>query len=89
MPVYVDKARNRLGRMIMGHMIADTLEELHAMAESIGMRPEWFQPTSFPHYDVTLSRRRTALALGAVEVDRRELVAVMRRFRESDQWPLK
>lgn len=81
MAVYVDKARNPLGRMVMCHMIADSLDELHAMAQAIGMRREWFQPRSFPHYDVSLSRRERAIKLGACEVGRRELVRVMRRYR--------
>lgn len=79
MTVYVDRARNPLGRMILCHMAADTLEELHAMADAIGMRRAWFQATSFPHYDVSLDRRRRALALGAIEVDRRQLARFMRR----------
>jgi hypothetical protein len=82
--VYVDQARHKLGRMIMGHMLADTDAELHAMAAAIGMRPEWFQPTSHPHYDVSLSRRALAVKLGAVVVSRRELVRVMRRYRETN-----
>lgn len=81
MAVYLDQARNRFGRMIMCHMIADSLAELHAMADAIGMQRAWFQPTSFPHYDVCLRRRRSALALGAIEVDRRQTVLVMRRVR--------
>ena len=84
MPVYVDDARNRLGRMIMCHMIGDTLDELHAMADAIGMRREWFQPKSFPHYDVSLSRRAVAVARGAVELSQRELVKVIRRLRRTD-----
>lgn len=32
------------------HMMADTLEELHAMAASIGMKRAWFQPLSSPHW---------------------------------------
>lgn len=83
MAVYVDQARNRLGRMVMCHMVADTLDELHAMADRIGMRREWFQPGSTPHYDVCLARRRLAMDFGAVEVGRRELVAIIKRLRRS------
>lgn len=81
MSVYVDKARNRFGRMVMCHMVADTIDELHSMAAAIGLKREWFQPRSFPHYDLSLGSRKEALRRGAVEVDRRELVAVMERFR--------
>lgn len=82
MTVYVDRARNRFGRMVMCHMIADTEDELHVMATAIGMRCEWFQPRSFPHYDVSLTRRARAVALGAVEVNRRQLALLMRAMRK-------
>lgn len=50
------------------HMWADTLEELHSLAHRVGLKREWFQArASLPHYDLTPSRRRLALALGAVE----------------------
>lgn len=80
MAVYVDDARHRLGRMIMGHMLADTLDELHSMARAIGMRRTWYQPVSFPHYDVSLERREHAVRLGAIRVDRRGVVEVKRRL---------
>ncbi len=79
MNVYVDKARNQFGRMIMCHMLADTVVELHDMAQRIGLKHEWFQPLSRPHYDVSKAKRAEAIKAGAVELDRRELVAMMRR----------
>ena len=82
MPVYVDFARHQFREMVMCHMVADCLEELHGMADEIGMRRVWFQAKSFPHYDISQPRRRAAVILGAIEVDRRELVTVMRRWRE-------
>ena len=82
MSVYVDGERNSFGRMVMCHMWADTVAELHAMADAMGMRREWFQPLSFPHYDVSLSRRAVAVELGAIQVGRREGSAIRRRIRE-------
>ena len=84
MSVYVDNGRNAYGRMLMSHMIADTLEELHAMADQVGLRRKWFQVhASFPHYDLCQAKRALALQAGAVEVDRRGLVRTMRRLRAS------
>jgi hypothetical protein len=57
------------------HMFADTLEELHAMAEKIGMKREWFQEhPRFPHYDLVPPRRAKAVALGAKEKDTRDIL---------------
>lgn len=81
MTVYVDNARFPSSRMIMCHMIADTLEELHTMAATIGLRREWFQLLSYPHYDVSLSRRVEAVKRGAVELTQRDLVKVIRRLK--------
>ncbi len=84
MSVYVDRATNGYGRMVMCHMIADTFEELHAMAETIGVARRWFQkapPASFPHYDVAKSKRALAVEAGAIDCDRDTFVAHMRRLR--------
>lgn len=51
------------------HMFADTLEELHAFAQKIGMKRDWFQNKRLPHYDLTKTRRKIAIENGAVEVD--------------------
>lgn len=64
------------------HMIADTLDELHTMADKIGLKRAWFQNDRFPHYDIgTLQRRNLAISLGAVICDRRTFVGHMQRIR--------
>lgn len=68
----------------MCHMIADTAEELHAMADRIGVARRWFQAkASFPHYDIAKSKRALAVEAGAIECDRNAFVAAMRRIRAS------
>lgn len=63
-------------------MYADSIEELHAMADAIGMKRAWFQnKPSMPHYDLVSTRRRKALVLGAVEHTTREMVEFMRSCR--------
>lgn len=81
MAVYVDGAENQFGRMKMCHMLADSLVELHDMADRIGMKRAWFQPLSSPHYDLSKTRRVLAIRLGAIEVDRHGVVAVIKRQR--------
>lgn len=51
------------------------------MADRIGLARRHFQPGSHPHFDVSVGYRKKALALGAVEVDRRQLVAKMKSYR--------
>lgn len=83
MPVYVDPLFNcrpfakpgsvfaRVGRSC--HMLADSDEELHALAEAIGLKREWHQPSppsSQSHYDLTPSKREAAIKAGAIPVPR-------------------
>lgn len=70
MTVYVDDMRAKFRRMIMCHMVADTEEELHAMADTIGVARRWFQGD---HYDIALSKRALAVKAGAVEISKRQL----------------
>ncbi|MBE3038424.1 MAG: DUF4031 domain-containing protein [Chloroflexi bacterium] len=54
------------------HLFADTEAELLAFAARMNLKPEWFQSNrSLPHYDLAPSKRRRAVCLGALEVDRR------------------
>jgi hypothetical protein len=69
--------------MIMCHMVADTVAELHAMADRIGVARRWFQSHSaLPHYDVCLAKRALALQFGAIEIDRHTLVTMIHASRE-------
>lgn len=70
MAVYVDNMRAKFRRMIMCHMIADTEEELHAMAKRIGVARKWYQGD---HYDVCLQMRAVAVQYGAIELTQMEL----------------
>lgn len=88
MAVYVDHATNPLGQKKMSHMLADTESELHAMAQAIGLKREWFQAHGTKHYDVCQAKRKLAVARGAVQVGRRELVSIIRRQRQERRFPL-
>lgn len=77
MTVFVDDARNPLGRMVMSHMLATGEAELHAMANRIGVDRAHFQGD---HYDVCQKMRARAVAAGAVEITQRD-AAMVRRHR--------
>ena len=74
MSVYVDEAIWPFGRMMMCHLLADTDEELHAMAGKIGVARRWHQNSRYSHYDICKSKRAIAVSLGAIEIDRRQFV---------------
>jgi len=80
MTVYVDDMEARYGRLIMCHMIADSTEELFAMADRIGVSRRWIQKpgTYREHFDVSKSKRRLAVAAGAEEVTMRQLAEIIR-----------
>jgi hypothetical protein len=82
MAVYVDDMRAPFGRMIMCHMVADSLDELHAMAAKIGIQRKWYQGPpagKWAHYDIALSMRAKAVEAGAVEIKWRESPGIARR----------
>lgn len=81
MAVYVDSGKIAYRRMRMCHMIADTVEELHSMADKIGIKRAWFQNHNTPHYDICQSKRLEAINLGAVEADRKKVVELIRKYR--------
>lgn len=81
MGVYVDDVRLPFQRMVMCHMWADTLDELLAMADKIGVQRKWIQghPTlsfgkhrnaSWVHFDISLGKKDLAIKAGAILTDR-------------------
>lgn len=84
MTVYVDSMNALYGRLKLSHMIADSDDELHAMADRIGLNRRWHQAppiASSSHYDISMSKRALAVAAGAVEITWREcsLMTMVRR----------
>jgi hypothetical protein len=81
--VYVDKLVDYSWRHGPScHLIADSVEELKAFAVQMGMRVEWFQPRSSPHFDLTADGRDIAVQNGAIELTNREFVAKIRELRK-------
>ncbi len=83
--IYVDSPKfygyTALRYKTWSHLWSDTsIEELHAMAEKLGLQRSWFQlkvgPTATEeaklrraHYDVVPSKRLQAIKLGAVPME--------------------
>jgi hypothetical protein len=87
MAVYVDDMRAPLGDFIMCHMLADTIEELHAMADCIGMPRGACQHEhlgqGWVHYDISLARRALAVRAGAIEITWRQAGQLCYRWRQA------
>lgn len=86
MSVFVDDAVHAWRGERWAHLMADTLVELHAMAQRLGIPRRAFQnKTSGAHYDVTAQLREQAIAYGAIAIsrhtDRDRLKAVIQRAR--------
>lgn len=65
------------------HLFADTLDELHDIAQRIGLRREWFQDRrDFPHYDINATKRAMAVKLGAIEATTKFVVDTLRNNRQ-------
>jgi len=68
---------------VMCHMVADSTDELMAMADKIGVARRWLQKPGHyqEHFDVCKAMRVRAVALGAIEVDRAGLGEILKRKR--------
>lgn len=83
MTVYVDDMAVPFGRMRLCHMLADTSDELLAMADRIGLARRWLQKAGTPqeHFDICISKRAAALRAGAVAITLRESAMLVRQKR--------
>jgi hypothetical protein len=84
MSCYVDTVRAYPGKGLrythFCHLLADTREELHAMADRIGMPRRFFQDHPWRwHYDLPEHVRIVAVELGAVEVTMHDVGALLKR----------
>ena len=81
--VYVGIRQYKFGRMFLSHMVADTLDELHEMANKIGINKKWFQDKeNKPHYDICKMKKLLAIKFGAVLVDDREIIKILKNCYE-------
>ena len=84
MAVYVDDAIWQWQGRKWCHLLADSIDELHRFAATLGIHRGSYQGPprgSTPHYDLTSFERDRAIRLGAVVCDRTAIVMVMRRLR--------
>ena len=78
--VYVDDAEVHTRGFAWFHLMADSLQELHEFAASIGIPARAFhRGARHPHYDVTVSQRGRALQHGAVSISTRDAVRIGRQ----------
>jgi len=63
------------------HLIADTIAELHVFAACLGLKRNWFQDKTIPHYDLTMNKRREAVKLNAISISRNQFIALVKKYR--------
>jgi hypothetical protein len=86
MACYVDTVRSYPGAGLRYtdycHLLADTRDELHAMAAALGIPRRFFQDHPWRwHHDIPAHLRERAVALGAQEVTMHEVGALLRNRR--------
>lgn len=83
MTVYVDDADWRWRGQLWCHLASLDLDELHQMAQRIGLQRKWFQSppqAKWPHYDTIARRRAEAIKLGAVPISNQDMVRLRRKI---------
>lgn len=52
-----------------GHLLTSDIDELHEFAKKLGLKREWFQLKTAPHYDLTKNKRQQAINNGAKVIE--------------------
>jgi hypothetical protein len=86
MAVYVDAVHSYPGAGLrfteFCHLLADTRDELHAMADQLGVPRRFFQDHPWRwHYDLPAHVRAVAVELGACEITMHQVGALLRERR--------
>ena len=86
MSCYVDTVRSYPGAGLkfteFCHLLADSREELHSMADAVGMPRRFFQDHPWRwHYDLPAPLRVAAVAHGAQEIDLAAVGALLKQRR--------
>ncbi len=86
--VYIDCVNLKYKNMVMNHLFADSLEELHLFVDKLGINRKYFQKNaSFPHYDICLSKKELALKNGAIELKtRRETADKLKELKQKEEY---
>ena len=86
MSVYVGPSLYRFGRMVMCHMASEDIDELVSMAIAIGVNKKWLQNyPKKPHFDISKSKRRLAVQLGAIESHERKILSIIKACAEREK----
>lgn len=82
MAIYVDFVKIKFKGHQWCHMLADNLQELHDFAELIGVDKRLFhRDASYPHYDITVQMRETAIYHGAIAADRKKIIECAKKLK--------
>lgn len=82
MAIYVDFVQIEFKGHRWCHMLADTLQELHEFAALIDVDKRLFhRNASYPHYDVTVEMRETAIEHGALPADRKKIIECAKKLK--------
>ncbi len=78
MAVYVDDANIKWNGMLISHLIADDINELHEVALTIGLKENWFQKKKYPHYDISFEKKKLAIKMGVIEISKKDVIRILK-----------